>query len=113
MSIEGTRLVIGSAKRDGIGGRETPPPVCIKIFAVDPRTTAIYITSGGSAVSTAADCVGQIVAYQDPAAPQFVRLFIASTLSTWVPVNMASFLIDTRTGKPYDPNAEFYNPLAS
>lgn len=113
MSIESTRLVVGSAKRDGIGGRETPPPVCIKIIPVDPRTTTQYLVSDGSVAFTAPDCVGQIVAYQDPAAAQFVRLFIASTFSTWVPVNMASFLIDTRTGKPYDPNAEFYNPLAS
>lgn len=111
MSIEGTRLVIGSAKRDGIGGREVPPPVCIRIYPVVPGTP--YVSNGGQAATSNPECVGQIVAYQDPANPNYVQLYIAPDLLSWRKVNLASFLVDLRTGKPYDPNAQFYNPLAS
>ena len=113
MSIENTRLVIGSAKRDGIGGRETPPPACVKIMPVDPTVALFYPLEGGGFQSTEPDCAGQIVAFQDSNDPNNVRLFISINTTLWHPVNLTSVLIDTRTGKPYDPNAQFYNPLAS
>jgi hypothetical protein len=72
-----------------------------------------YVADGGQSGSSTPECVGQIAAYQDPANPNYVQLYIASDIVTWKKVNLASLLIDTRTGKPYDPNAQFYNPLAS
>lgn len=112
MSIESTRLVIGSVKRDGIGSVALPP-ICVKIFPVDPRTNSFYLAPGLVTISTTPENVGQIVAYYDSNFPNHVRLFIAADSTTWYPVNMASLLVDPRTGRPYDPNAEFYNPLAS
>ena len=113
MSIEATRLVIGSAKRDGVGGQVAPPPACIKIFPVDPTTDDFYALPGGTFGSTIAGAVGQIAAYQDSNDPNNVRLFVADVNGVWRPVNLTSLLIDVNTGKPYDPNASFYNPLAS
>jgi hypothetical protein len=118
MSIENTRLVIGSAKRDGIGGRETPPPVCLAIVPVSPVDQSggdifYYDPVTGQPVQAIPSFVGQMIAYQDSANPNYVQLFIADSNLQWVKVNMTSFLIDVNTGKPYDPNAQFYNPLAS
>jgi hypothetical protein len=113
MSIEPARLVIGSAKRDGVGGRKVLPPACVTIFPVNPATVSSYAIPGGAVESTTPSCVGQIAAHQNPSYPNQVELFIADTLSTWKKVNFASLLIDVNTGKPYDPNAGFYNPLAS
>ena len=111
MSIENPRLVVKSAKRDGESGRETPPPVCISIWPVDPIANSSFIQNGGTSVSTLPECAGQVVAYSDPALPNYVRLFVAINSTTWKRVSV-TFFLDPRTGKPYDPNASFYNPLA-
>ena len=114
MSIEQTRLVIGSAKRDGSGASVTPPPICVEIYPVDPSQVVAFPSPDGNGYqATFPALFGQIVAFADPALPNTAKLFIAATDGQWYPVELTSLFIDSNTGKPYDPNAVFYNPLAS
>ena len=118
MSIDKARLAIGSRKRDGRYGYVTPPPVCAKIFNQDPRTTGYGLEElANNYVETRPTVAGEICAYRDNASQPRVLLLVAApdaiNVLTWYPVDMTSLLIDANTGKPYDPNASFYNPLAS
>ena len=86
------------------------PPLPHKYIELAPSGLVYYLRE----IPQPADIEGRIVAYRD-GLDEFVQLYVVvntGSLLEWRPV-IGADLINSFTGKPYDPLAAYYDPLAS
>jgi hypothetical protein len=112
MAIESTRLVIGSEKIEGRYGNVTPPPVCVNLIPIAPVVGNTYRDLDGTWQVVSKPTADNEVIVQLDNSSYTAKIWIGKN-DVWLPVLAAISVIDPRTGKPKDPNAAFYDPLAS
>lgn len=130
MAIEPNILPIQSISRDS--SSSLPAPVIMRIVQADPTQQYSYIyddaTQTYTAISNQPTGDNQLCVYENPnIGPYRFELYrslriVGSTDPTreprddywiWQRLQLFSGTLDSRTGEPYDPLAEFYNPLAN
>lgn len=112
MTIEQGRIVATSAKREGMANVVKPTPFCPLIASVVPPIS--YITPSGF-FPQPAEYEGQVRVVENSSNGEYsmyVVVKIGGGLE-WKQVKKTSGALDPRTGRPYDANAVFYNPLAN
>lgn len=112
MTIEPNRLVVRTAKHDGIVGAVASAPACLRIVPTSPPNA--YIAPSGQ-IQQPPGYEGELRAVEsgtNGVCSLYVVVEISGTL-TWKMVKPSSGTIDSGTGKPYDANAGFYSPLAT
>lgn len=109
MAIEPNIIAARTVKRDAVAGG-TPPPVALNL---DPVTPGVVFFSPGdnSWKVRAPQYPGEVIAVHDGTSAT-CELYVYFD-SLWRRCKPSSTTIDPRTGRPYDPLAEFYNPLAT
>lgn len=128
MAIEPNILPLKSVSRDS--SSSPPPPVRIRIIQGDPAEEYSYTFDSSTGEYTAEynrpTSDNQWGVYANPdAGPYRFELYNSLKIPgnqypdytpdswVWRRVQLSSSVIDSRTGKPWDPNAGFYDPLAS
>lgn len=111
MAIEPARIVAGPTI-----AREKSPVHCLRLFDDVPDKLKVVREwnrdlSQWKAYTVTTDEILGMIAVQ-PAGSELVYLYVAVN-STWKLVSISSETIDPGTGKPWDPLAQFYTPLAS
>lgn len=114
MAITQARIAIESAKVEGLSNQQLKPtPMVMRVTrAIPPAPYYDNITN--AYVFSQPKYAGELICYNvdDKYANLYVALSESNALS-WHRVDMSAIVIDTRTGRPYDPNATFYTNLAS
>lgn len=112
MAIEPNRIVLTSAKREGVVGAIKPTPLCSLIIgAVSPSGYG----APGESFPQPAEYEGQTRIVETSSGTEY-NMYVVVDLGgvlQWKAVKSSSAAIDQRTGRPYDANAVFYNPLAN
>jgi hypothetical protein len=114
VSIESTRVVVGTRKLDGQLSVPVPPPVVLRLVKYDPTTDTYW--DGNSRVNNVVPQVeGELIAWVDDAS-RTAGIYVASDRGAglkWYRTVLSNGAINFLTGKPYDGRAQFYDPLAS
>lgn len=117
MAIGSNRIVATTAKREGLKGILSP--ACSKIAPVAPPTS-YYDSTAGATVQQPAEYEGQTrFLERQPGEPYAIYVVVNTAPSgqpevlEWKLCAPISGYLDLRTGLPYDPLADFYNPLAN
>ena len=117
MAIVGNRIAATTAKKDGLEG--TPPPVCSKVAPVAPPAS-YYDSNAGATVLQPAEYEGQVRAVERQPGESYALYVVVNTAPSGQPETLEwklcaaiSGYLDSRTGLPYDPLADFYNVLAN
>ena len=130
MAIEPNMLSVQSISRDS--SSSLPTPVIMRIVPSDPAGQYSYVYDDATQTYTATSIEptgdNQLCVYENPdIGPYRFELYrslriVGSTDPTreprddywvWQRMPLPSDTRDSRTGEPYDPLAEFYNPLAN
>lgn len=112
MAIGQNRIVITSAKREGVVNAVKSTPLCSLIVGAVPPSQ--YRTPDGF-FPQPAEYEGQVRIVETSSGTEYNMYVVVDLDGTlqWKAVKPSSAAIDPRTGRPYDANAAFYNPLAN
>ena len=111
MAIEGNRIAVGTANKNGQNTAVVPPLIAF-LFPVDPSITPTFADRDTGQMVSPTPWEGRLAAFESQDGSHTAQLYIARS-GTWVSVRMLTGHIDPRTGKTYDPLAVFYNNLAN
>jgi len=119
MAIESARLAVkGTVEKEGgipllVGSQSSVKPGSPREFNPTQASGTGTTSSVDTQLPTAE---GELFVYRPDFNNQFAQLYIAVEINStleWKLVRPMGFGIDTRTGERWDPNAEFYSPLAT